>query len=271
MRRLRPALLALVPGLVIAQTWLHLEEPRRDGGRVLVLVLLAALPALGVRNRERIGLLALAVVAAAAVAVRVSPVDARPWSEEHDFFGPFADRVWSGFLEFYDVQLPFDPFLHPNMHALVLAAGFVFAAGVAVACGAGRPLPALLALLAGAGWPATLLPGDHELALGAIILAAALLLLAGMRPGARHAVGRAAIAAGVLVAVAFAASTQPAVAKGGFLPWEKWDPYTRPDEPVSVRYVWDSSYSGIDFPDKRTTVFKVKAPPRSVLAFAGSA
>ena len=264
MRRVRPALLALVPALVIAESWLRLEEPRRDGGRVLVLVLLAALPALAVRNRERIALVALALVAAAAVAVRTSPLDARPWDEKHDFFGPFADRLWSGFLEFYDVRLPFDPFLHANMHALLLAAGFAFAAGVGVACGAGRPFSAVVALVVGAGWPATLLPGEHGLALGAVILASALLLLAGMRPGARHAVGRAVVAGAALIVVGLAASTQPAVAKGGFLAWETWDPYTKPDAPVSLRYVWDSTYGGIDFPDKRTTVLKVKAPGRSV-------
>src|SRR5215211_6506918 len=173
MRRLRPAILTLVPALVIAQNWLRLEDPKRDGGRLALLVLLASLPALGTRRWERIALLATSLFAAAIVAVRVSPLDARPWNEEHDFFGPFGGRVWNGFLEFYDVKLPFDPFLHADMHALVLGAAFVFGSGVGLACGARLPLPAVLVLLAGAGWPATLLPGEHPLVGGALILGAA--------------------------------------------------------------------------------------------------
>src|SRR5215211_6077412 len=264
MRRLGPALLTLVPALVIVQSWLRLEDPQRDGGRLALLVLLAALPAVGIRWRERLALLGAAVLAAAAVAVRVSPLDARPWDEQHDFFGPFGDRLWSGFLEFYDVRLPFDPFLHPDMHARAMAAAFAFAAGVGVACGARKPLPAVLVLLVGAGWPSTLRPGEQPLLRGAVILGAALLLFAGLRPNARNTLGRAAVVGGALVVVALVASTQPAVAKGGFLSWQKWDLYTRPDTPVSLRYVWDANYDGFRFPQKRTTVLKVKAPGRSV-------
>jgi len=264
MRRFGAALLALPPGLVIGLSWLRLEEPQRDGGRLLVLVLLAALPALATRLRDRLALLGVALLVGAAVAVRVSPLDARPWDERHDFFGPFAGRIWAGLLEFYDVRLPFDPFLHPEMHSLVLAAAFGFAAGVAVACGARRPLPAVLVLLVGAGWPSTLLPGEQPLGRGALILAAALLILAGLRPGARNTFGRAAVVGGALVVVGLVVSTQPAVAKGGFLAWEDWDLYTKPDAPVSLRYVWDANYDGFKFPQKQTTVLRVKAPGRSV-------
>src|SRR5215203_6136165 len=167
MRKLRPALVALLPALVTGQSWLRLEDPQRDGGRLLVLVLLACLPALATRLRERLALLGIALLAAAAVAVRVSPLDARPWDEQHDFFGPFGDRLWSGFLEFYDVRVPFDPFLHADMHSLVLAAAFAFSAALGLACGARRPLPAVLVLLVGAGWPSTLFPGDRPLLRGA--------------------------------------------------------------------------------------------------------
>ena len=264
MPRVRPALLALLPAFVIAESWLRLEEPQRDGGRVLLLVLLACLPARGATLRQRLALLGVAVLVAAAVALRVSPLDARPWNEQHDFFGPFADRLWNGLLEFYDVRLPFEPYLHGDMHALVMAAAFAFGAGVALACGARRPLPAVLVLLVGAGWPATLLPGERPLLTGAIVLAAALVLLAGLRPGARNTLGRAALVGGALVVVGLVASTQPAVAKGAFLSWEEWDPYTKPDEPVSLRYVWDANYDGLTFPQKHTTVLRVKAPGRSV-------
>ena len=53
-------------------------------------------------------------------------------------------------------------------------------------------------------------------------------------------------------------------AKNQFLHWQQWDLYTKPPQSVRVGYVWNSSYSGFRFPNKVTTVFKVKAPPRSV-------
>ena len=33
---------------------------------------------------------------------------------------------------------------------------------------------------------------------------------------------------------------------------------------MDVEYVWDANYDGIDFPKKRTRVFTVQAPARSV-------
>ena len=257
-------LLALVPGVVIVLDWLRLEHPQRDGGRALVLVALAALPALGRNLRERLGLLAGAIVGGLSVAARVSPRDARPWDDKHDFFGPLGSRLGNGLLDFYDVRLPFDPYFHPEMHALLLAAGFAFAAALAVAVGARRPLASVLVLLVGAGWPATLLPDGRDLTRGAVILACALLLLAGLQPDPRRTFLRASLAGAALVLAALAVSTQPAVAKSGFLDWQRWDPYTRPAKVVGVHYVWNAQYEGFSFPRKVTTVLKVKAPPRSV-------
>jgi transglutaminase-like putative cysteine protease len=261
---MRNALVAAVPALVIAETWMRLERPERDGGRVLLLVLLALLPALVPRLRPRIAALGVSLVVALGVAVRVWPWNARPFDSHHDYFGPLGSRLGNGFLDFYDVRLPFDPSFHPEMHALLLVAGFGFAAALAFAAAAGRPLASVLILLVGAGWPATLLPNDRDLVRGALILGCGLLLLAGLRDGARRLLPRAALAAGVLMLAAVAASTQPAVAKSGFLEWQRWDPYTRPDKSVGVRYVWNAQYGGFRFPRKVTTVLKVKAPPRSV-------
>ena len=68
------------------------------------------------------------------------------------------------------------------------------------------------------------------------------------------------------MAVSVVGSTPDAVAKRGFVEWNDWDFYDRPDEPVDVRYVWDANYDGIQFPKKKTTVLKVKAsgPRRSL-------
>src|SRR5438034_27851 len=46
-----------------------------------------------------------------------------------------------------------------------------------------------------------------------------------------------------------------------FLDWQHWDLYTKPAKPVDVSYVWNSSYSGLTYHGKPTTVFRVKAGP----------
>ncbi len=128
MPSLRPALVALLPALVIAQNWLRLERPERDGGRVLLLVVLALIPALAPRLWQRLVLLLAAALVAADLAVRVSPLGI---VERHrDFFGPFGSRVGNGILDFYDVRLRFDPFFHPDMHSVLLVAAFGFAAAL---------------------------------------------------------------------------------------------------------------------------------------------
>ena len=108
-----------------------------------------------------------------------------------------------------------------------------------------------------AGWPATLLSGGNELGRGVAILAVALALLAGLtdRPS-RLAL----VAAAVVVGGALALSNSPAVAKSAFLDWQHWDFYTRPQNAVSVRYVWDAQYGGVSFPKKTTTVLRIAGP-----------
>ena len=262
MARLRPALVALVPALVIAQNWLRLERPEREGGRALLIVVLALVPALAPRIWQRLALLVGAILVAAELAVRVSPLGI---VERHRyFFGPLSSRLWNGVLDFYTVRLPFDPFFHPHMHSVLLVAAFGFSSVLGLAAASRRPLTAVFVLLLGAGWPATLLSDGRDLLRGAVIFAAALLLLVGFRTNVRRALARAVVLAAALVAVALAASTQPAVAKGEFLHWQTWDIYTRPVQSVGVRYVWDSTYNGFRFPKKVTTVFKVKAPALSV-------
>jgi transglutaminase-like putative cysteine protease len=149
------------------------------------------------------------------------------------------------------------------MHGVILLAIFVGALSVALAVAAERPGIASLALLVWGGWPLTLLPGHGDLARGALLAAAVLLLLAGAAavPGRRVLAG---IAIGALVVLtALGASSSPAVAKNELLRWQKWDPYNRPEKPVGVRYVWDSNYTGIHFPRKVTDVFHVSGVANS--------
>jgi transglutaminase-like putative cysteine protease len=84
-----------------------------------------------------------------------------------------------------------------------------------------------------------------------------LTLLAGLaaRPSRSALVASAAVLVG-----AFALSSSAAVAKSAFLDWQHWDFYTRPQKPVSVRYVWDARYGGVRFPKKQTTVLLIRAP-----------
>jgi transglutaminase-like putative cysteine protease len=250
----RSALLAFVPGLVLMENWLRLEHPQRDTGRVLLLLAIAVLPALAPRLWQRLVLLAIGMLAALDLAARVPVL--RPWHA----WAP----LWNGFLDFYDVRLPFSASFHPGMHALLLLAGFGFTALVGLAAASRRPVAAVACLVVGAGWPATLLSDNHDLVRGAVILATALFLLAGLRTGALRTVARAAVLGGALVAVALAATTQPAVAKSEFLNWRTWNPDQRAPSSVGVRYVWDANYDGFRWPRKTTTVLKIQGPPRSV-------
>ena len=73
------------------------------------------------------------------------------------------------------------------------------------------------------------------------------------------------VLAALLVATAVGASTSVAVAKPEFLSWKSWDFYDKPAEPVGVAYVWNANYGALKWPDKETTVLKVRGPRREPL------
>jgi protein-glutamine gamma-glutamyltransferase len=244
---LRTVVLSGVAAFVIAVNWLRFEEPRSSGGRPFLLAALAIAPAL---LRPWWARLAGAVVSAfvgICVAFSLSPLHV----------GESASRFSRGFLDFYDFRIPIDPHRNVRMHEVILFAIFAFVLAVAQAVAARRAVLAVIVFLVGAGWPATLLAGGNEVGRGVFILAVALILLAGLteRPS------RLALGAGVAVVVgALALSSSAAVAKDAFLGWEHWDFYNRPQQPVSVRYVWDARYSGVRFPKKATTVLSIRGP-----------
>jgi protein-glutamine gamma-glutamyltransferase len=251
---LRTLALSLAAAVIIAVNWLRLEHPQH-ASRVAPLILIAVAPALVPRRPVRIAAAVLAVFGALCIAFSVSPLALWPGGER--FFSPLVHRFGSGFVDFYEFRLPIDPSAHARMHMVVLLALFVFVLLVALAIAARRPVLAVAAFLIGAGWPATLLAGGHELGRGAIILAGALVLLAGVT-GRAARVALPAAAGVVLLALMLSAS--PAVAKSAFLDWQHWNPVVRPVKPVSVSYVWNSDYTGFDFPRKVTTVLTVRAP-----------
>jgi transglutaminase-like putative cysteine protease len=250
----RTAAFSACLGLIFVWNWARIEEPRASVGPMLLMVLLGTAPALLPTLRWRIGAAGVALVVAGAIALDVS----RPWS-----IGRIAGRAGRGFLDFYDVLVPFDGVAHPLMHGVVLLAVFLFTALAALAVAARRPLLAGLILVAGSGWPATILPGNDDLGRGAFVLAAMLALVAWLCPEARRAPPQILVGIGIVI-VALLASSSGAIAKGQFVDWENWDFYNKPGKPVNVEYVWRANYDGIDFPKDRTRVFTVQAPARSV-------
>jgi transglutaminase-like putative cysteine protease len=258
----KTALLALLPALLIATGWQRLEDPVLASHFSLAAAL-AIVVALIARRWLRILAGVGAFAAVAAVGFGLSLRDARPFDGDRHFFGPLLSRFGNGVIDFYEVGLPFDPAERVRMHGVLVLAVFSFTLLAALAIAARRPILAAAATFAGAAWPVTLVPEQASTARGALLLAAALVLLASLRPGVRRGGGQALLVGGAVIVVALVAVSSPSVAKGGFLDWKTWEPYTRSAPPVSVQYVWDADYDGIDFPKKPTTVLKVKAPRRS--------
>jgi transglutaminase-like putative cysteine protease len=253
---LRTFFTSLIPAAVITTAWFRLESPINGPLRSVAVAGLAVLPALVRPVAPRIVAVLVSAGTAASIAYGVSPLHPR------HVLGVIWSRFSGGFLDFYDVRTPFDPRVHAEMRSVLLTAVFGFALAVALAVAARRPVPALLLLLAGAGWPATLRGPSGGLAVGGLILLAALSILAGLTS---RNVPRVAIPAAIgLALAALVASSSSAVAKGGLVSWQRWDFYTAAQPPVSVAFVWNAQYAGIHFPRKRTTVLEVKAPQRSL-------
>ena len=249
----RTAALYAGPAALLAWSWLRLGQPHAGASTALWLIALAVAPALLPRPRWR----AVATVPAAVLAL-------------HSALGVWIvhpirllGRFGGGFLEFYDVRLPFSAISHPRMEGVVLVALYASCAAVAMAIAARKPVLAAAAVVVAAGWPATLLTGPDDLLRGVALLAVVLSLVVGLggplQPR-RLAVG--ALVGGAVVLAAFAASTSSAVASGQVLRWQGWDFYTKPPKLVNVEYVWNSNFRGLHFPKKVTTVLTIKAPSK---------
>ena len=115
----RTVALGAVVGFLVAWNWIRLEQPPH-AGQAIVIVLLAFLPVFGGGLRSRLALAAGAFLLAAGNAFGLG-VDMH-------YPARLASRLWQGFLEFYDVGLPFEAGRHPHMHGDVLVAVFCFTA-----------------------------------------------------------------------------------------------------------------------------------------------
>ena len=242
----KTAAFSFLLGVLIAWNWGRLET-NRSAGSILLMVLLGIAPALLPSRRLRLAGAGVALIAAWSIAL-----DVRPHA-----LGTVLSRTGRGFLDFYDVLVPFDPSAHRLMHGVVLLAVFVFTALASLAVAARRPLLASLVLVAGAGWPATIFPGHDDLGRGVLILAAALALVARLGPTTRRGAPQVLVGTALAVA-ALVASSWNGVAKAQFLDWQNWDLSTKAGPSVSVEYVWNANYRGVNFPKKRTRVFTVK-------------
>jgi len=259
---LRTALLALLPAVLIASGWQRLEQPAL-ASEFSAAATLAILVVLVPKRWLRITAAVAASALVAAMGFELSLRDARPFDGDRHFFGPLLSRFGNGVIDFYEIGLPFDPAERVRMHGVLVLAVFAFTLLAGLAIAARRPVLAAATTFAGAAWPLTLVPDGGSTVRGALLLVAALILLASLRAGVGRGAAQAALVGGAVVVVALVAVSSPSVAKGGFLDWQQWEPYKRSAPPVSVQYVWDADYDGINFPKKSTTVLKVKAPRRS--------
>ena len=244
----RTLAVAAFPAVVIAATWLRLERPVDEGWDVVAVVVLALAPALLPSWRLRIA----GVVVALVVGTRIAFHATAP------HVGTVASRFSNGFLDFYDVRTPFDPRVHADMRGVILAAIFGFVLALGLAAAARRAVLASVVLVAGAGWPATLVGPGGALARGVAVLLGVLVLLGGLSD---RRVPRVAIAAAAAFAlVGLLVSSSAAVAKPELVAWQRWDFYNAPAKPVSVSYIWNGQYEGISWAPKPTTVLQVQAP-----------
>jgi transglutaminase-like putative cysteine protease len=246
--------------VVVAAAWLRLEDPFAPLWRVLALGALALGAAAVPTWRGRAaGALAATVLAGwIAVGAWLVPTNLDPGSGFGlgDSLSTLGTRFGVGFSDFYATHLPFDPRVHAAMGDLVLTGFFTFSLVVALPAAGRKPVGAALAVLLGAGWPATLLGPSHGIAMGAAILAAALVVLAGL--GSRRVPALALPAAALVAALAVAVGSATA-ARHGLVHWQSWNLTNVASGPTSVGFVWDAQYAGLRWPKHPTVVLQVQA------------
>jgi transglutaminase-like putative cysteine protease len=255
MRSAARTVVVLVPALVVvAAAWLRLESPIAPLGRPIALVALALAAAAPRRRSLRV---VVAVLATLVVARIVVGVDLVPGFGLAHGASTVGTRFDNGVTDFYSTHLPFDPRVHVAMAELALAGIFAFSLVAALVAAERKPLAAAVVILLGAGWPATLLGPSHGLAMGAAILGAALVVLAGL--GSRRIPALAIPAVAVVAAGAVAVGSATA-ARHPLVHWQTWNLAHVASGPVGVGFVWDAQYGGLEWPKRQTVVLQVQGP-----------
>jgi transglutaminase-like putative cysteine protease len=247
----------MVPALVVvALAWLRFEQPVAPLWRAVALVALALAAAAPHRRSFRLlgGLVAALVGAWVAFGV-----DLLPWRAAAGFT-TMGTRFSTGFSDFYGTHLPFDPRVHVAMGELVLAAIFGFSLVASLLAAERKPVAAAFAILLGAGWPATLLGPSQAVAMGAAILAATLVVLAGL--GSRR-IPALALPAAIVVAAGAVAVGSATAARHGLVHWQSWNLASVATDPADVAFVWDAQYLGLTWAAHPTLVLEVQSdrPP----------
>jgi len=254
MRSAARTVAVLVPALVVvAAAWLRLESPIAPFGRPVALMALALAAAVPHRRSLRLFVAVVVILVAARIVVGADLV---PGFGAAHGASTLGTRFGNGVTDFYSTHLPFDPRVHVAMAELALAGIFAFSLVAALLAAERRPLAAAVVVLLGAGWPATLLGPSHGLAMGAAIVGAALVLLAGL--GSRRVPALAIPAVAVVAAGAVAVGSATA-ARHGLVHWQTWNLAHVASGPVGVGFVWDAQYGGLEWPKHQTVVLQVQS------------
>lgn len=262
MRRAARTIAVTGPALVVvALAWLRLEQPAASLWRALALLALTLAAAVPRRRSVRLVVAVASTVAAARIAVGVDLV---PWRLADpgagfglaDSLSALGTRFGNGFSDFYGTHLPFDPRVHVAMAELVLAGIFTFSLVAALFAAERKPVASASAILVGAGWPATILGPSHGVAMGAAILGAALLVLAGL--GSRR-VSVLALPATVLVAAGAVAVGSATAARHGLVHWQAWNLTHVASGPADLGFAWNAQYGGLRWPAHPTVVLQVQS------------
>jgi transglutaminase-like putative cysteine protease len=170
--------------------------------------------------------------------------------------------AWDGLRDAPAVQAPFDPSDVPALHGLVVVTAFAFALVAALGAASRRPWIVVAAVAAGVGFPAVLLEDAHAVLLGALALGAVLWasLVLGAADVRRGLAGLGLAAA--LVAVSGGVALAGLSPGAGRVDWRGWDPFASSGT-GDVRFLWDASYTGIDFPIRPSVMLRIRAPARA--------
>ena len=244
------ASIAATPAVaLVVASWAMLEEPAsyaRFFAAAAVAVLVAAIRTV----RWLLAACALAAGVTLAIAFGAWP---------HHALGD----AWEALRDAPVVQAPFDPGTFASLHGLVVAAAFGLERVAALGAATRRLAVLAAAIAVGVGFPEVLLEGRHAVLLGTLALASLLwaTVVLNVR-GARRTVVGVALATGLVTASGGAALA--GLAPGAsHVDWRGWDPFAAGGGTTDVRFLWDASYGGIDFPVRPTVVLRVRAPARA--------
>jgi len=253
----RALFVALPPALAVAYAWTRYESAP-DAWRTAIVVALGLAPIALRTWGRRLAALVVGLALATSLAFSAWP------GGDGDWPGDLFAAAEKGLRDFYVVVLPFDASAHRAMHGLVLVAVFSLSVALALGAVAGRPLACSTAAALGVCWPATTVPGRDTVAIGALALGAALWPPLATRVRAGRGLAPALVTLVAVVVVASAAADAGLRPSESAIAWQQWTLFGESSSAAGVKLVWDASYAGIEFPARRTTVLRIRAPRRSL-------